>query len=151
MLDFDYSPAAISWRHHRLVQMVTRALILWSLATIVVCGMVKHTYAHRLSSDHLNALSRILRAASMHSMRARARNVDNMETVTVAAQSLAWRCRMAILWAWARCEEAAVETLASIVSNVQSVVATLFNNVPALHRSTRQLALCPFLATRLRC
>src|SRR5689334_10580357 len=103
MLDSDYSPAAISWRHNRLVQIVTRALILWSLATIVVCGMVKHVYAHRLSSDHLTVLSRILRAACMQSMRSRLRSQDQDEAVTVAAQSLAWRCRMAIRAAWKFC------------------------------------------------
>jgi hypothetical protein len=141
---------ALPWRRESLVKIATRALILWSLATIVVCGMIKHTYAHRLSSDHLTVLSRILRAASMHSMRSRARNQDNDEAITATAQSLAWRCRMAILSASGVCEEAA-DKLCTTVIKVKTAVARLLVHVPTFRKLTPLPGLCPLLTTRLRC
>lgn len=150
MLDAVCTSVALPWRRESILKIAARALILWSLATIVVCGLVKHTYAHRMSSDHLNALSRILRAASAHTMRFRVRSQDNEEAITLAAQSLAWRCRMAILSAWAVCEEAANE-LSTAVTKVKSAVARLIVHIPAFRKLTPLPGLCPLLTTRLRC
>jgi len=150
MLDAVCTTVALPWRRESIMKIAARALILWSLATIVVCGLVKHTYAHRLSSDHLTVLTRILRAAGAHTMRFRVRSQDNDESVTLAAQSMAWRCRMAILSAWAVCEEAA-DQLSTAVTKVKSVVARLLVHIPAFRKLTPLPGLCPLLTTRMRC
>jgi alkylhydroperoxidase family enzyme len=57
------------WRRDSFLTTAHRLTILWSLLTIVVCGVVKHAIEHRMSSDQNSALTRILRAASAHRIR----------------------------------------------------------------------------------
>src|ERR1044071_4799854 len=90
------------WRRESFLAAAHRVLIIWSLATIVVCGVVKHAFEHRWSSDQESALTRVLRAASGHRIRRLAGTDSYLVDCRLSAQSPILRCRAAFLLAIAR-------------------------------------------------